>query len=281
MATTPYLGITELLTGQAQKENTISTGVRELEAAMAGALAKNVGGSANVTLTRTEALNAFYVFSGALTGNIQVRWPASGGTARNLRVYNNTTGAFTLTLVVAGGSGVAITQGEIRDFVIDGTTVRPTNATAGTYTQASAQAIWARVFHNANQSIANTTPAALAFNSERADTDTIHDNVTNNSRLTCKTAGVYAVSANVEWTANATGYRELFLLINGVTRFADNVAPPVTTGVVTRQQAQGIYALAVNDYVEAWVNQSSGVALNIITAANYSPEFMMVRLGGS
>ena len=33
----------------------------------------------------------------------------------------------------------------------------------------------ARVYHNANQSISNTTVTALAFNSERWDTDTIHD----------------------------------------------------------------------------------------------------------
>src|SRR5688572_20653753 len=117
-------GATLLDTAQAQKEVTINQAVIDLDSTVAGQLTKSVAGNSNVNLSRTEGLNAFYVFTGALTGNIEVRWPASGGSARTLRVYNATTGAFSLTLTVAGGSGVAITQGEIRDFAIDGTTVR-------------------------------------------------------------------------------------------------------------------------------------------------------------
>ena len=274
------LGIAELLVGQASKEVTINTAISELDQTVGGQLTKSVAGSSNVNLTRTEALKAFFVFTGVLTGNIEVRWPASGGSARNFRVYNATTGAFSLTLTVAGGSGVAITQGEIRDFAIDGTTVRPTNATAGTYTQASAQAIWARVFHNAVQSIPNNTPTALSFNSERADTDVIHDNVTNNTRLTCKTAGLYLIGPNVGFASNATGFRALAIQLNGSTFIAGQAVPAVN-GSITRLATFTLYALAVNDYVEAIVVQTCGAALNTEQVANITPEFMMVRLGGS
>ena len=39
-----------------------------------------------------------------------------------------------------------------------------------------------------------------------------------------------------------------------------------------------LYSLAVNEYVELVAFQDSGVSLNALTAANYSPEFSMVRV---
>jgi hypothetical protein len=39
------------------------------------------------------------------------------------------------------------------------------------------------------------------------------------------------------------------------------------------------YSLAVNDYVECVVWQTSGGGLNILANGNYSPEFSMVRVG--
>src|SRR5262245_40483526 len=63
----------------------------------------------------------------------------------------------------------------------------------------------ARAYHSANQSINSGTNTTLNFDSERFDSDTIHDNVTNNSRLTCKTAGKYLICCNVRWASNATG----------------------------------------------------------------------------
>lgn len=281
MSLTNNFSVSLVDSGLRQPEVPINDAFITFDAVTGGRLSKSVAGSSNVTLSRSEALNAFFIFTGTLTGSIEVRWPASGGAARNLRVYNSTTGAFTLTLTVAGGSGVAITQGEIRDFVIDGTTVRPTNVTAGTYTQSGSQAVWARVFHNANQSIATGTPTALAFNSERADTDTIHDNATNNSRLTATTAGLYLIVGNVEWAANATGYREIYIQIGGATRIADSVVLAVSGGVVTRQTLSTIYSLTAGQYVELIANHAAGTSINVNSNANHSPEFMMVRLGGA
>jgi hypothetical protein len=266
----------------AQKVATYNNALNEIDATLAGRLSKSVAGSANVTLSRDEGLNAFFIFTGALTGNIEVRWPASGGTPRKLSVHNNTTGAFSLTLTVAGGSGVAITQGERREFVIDGTAVVAMNTgTIGTYTAVAAQAIWARVYHNATQSIPNATDTTLNFNSERADTDVIHDNVTNNPRLTCKTAGVYYIVAGIGFASNTTGRREVFIRLNGATQIASAILP-AASGVITRIPPIGtLYPLAVNDYVEVIVNQTSGGALNTDVGANATPEFMMIRLGGS
>lgn len=145
----------------------------------------------------------------------------------------------------------------------------------------AAPAIWARVYHNAAQSIPNAIDTTLNFNSERADTDVIHDNVTNNPRLTCKTAGVYYIVAGIGFASNATGRREVFIRLNGATQIASAILP-AASGVITRIPPIGtLYPLAVNDYVEVIVNQTSGGALNTDVGANATPEFMMIRLGGS
>lgn len=136
----------------------------------------------------------------------------------------------------------------------------------------------ARVYHSANQSIANTTFTTLAFNSERYDNDGEHDNTTNNSRLTCKTAGKYRITANVQFASNATGYREVFFLVNGTTAIAD-IIQDANASFATTMSLSTTYELAVNDYVEVRVYQNSGGALNVSAVGNYSPEFMMEKVG--
>ena len=89
---------------------------------------KSVAGSSNVTLTQEEQRCDILVLTGVLTGNIDVivdatpwSWPT---------VYNNTSGAFTLTLKVSGQTGVTITQGTRVALINDGTDVRSVSASA-------------------------------------------------------------------------------------------------------------------------------------------------------
>jgi len=79
----------------------------------------NVAGGANVTLTAVQAGNGILVFTGALTANIAVIVPSS----KTLIVENLTSGAFTLTVKTAAGTGVAITQGKTQEVFCDGTNV--------------------------------------------------------------------------------------------------------------------------------------------------------------
>jgi len=91
-----------------------------LEASVAGRLSKSVAGSADVTLSSAEASNLILDFSGTLTGNINVIVPA---TARTYFIYNNTSGAYTLTVKTAGGTGIAVAQGGRAILVCDATNV--------------------------------------------------------------------------------------------------------------------------------------------------------------
>lgn len=137
-----------------------------------------------------------------------------------------------------------------------------------------------RVFHNAAQSIANITLVPLAFNSERFDTDTLHDTVTNNTRLTCKTPGRYHVFANLAYAISAVGViRAIHLQINGGNFIAAQYQPPIAGGALTTILGLStIYDLIVGDYIECVAYQDSGGALNVNSTAAFTPEFGMVRV---
>ena len=87
-----------------------------------GRLSKSVGGTSDVTLTAAEALNNQIIFTGALTGNINVIFPVD---PRFWLVRNSTTGAFTLTCKTPAGTGIVILAGEKVGIRSDGTNLVP------------------------------------------------------------------------------------------------------------------------------------------------------------
>lgn len=66
---------------------------------------------------------------------------------------------------------------------------------------------------------AYTSSAAIAWDAEDYDTDGMHDNATNNSRITFQTAGIYRVTTCVLWSfgAPAVTIVDLSILGNGTT----------------------------------------------------------------
>lgn len=132
----------------------------------------------------------------------------------------------------------------------------------------------ARVYHSTTQATSNNVWFAVAFDSERWDTDAIHDTVTNNGRLTCKTAGKYLISGNIQFASVCTPIRMRFKLNASTSYIAyTNLSSGYTISMST------IYDLAVNDYVTMEVYQNSG-AINLTGAPNYGTEFMMQRIAG-
>lgn len=89
-------------------------------------LSKSVAGATDVTLTALEGGtvtlpggNGIVTLTGAITANINVVLPLTKGAQATF--YNNTTGAFTVTLKSATGTGYTITQGKKARAYCDGT----------------------------------------------------------------------------------------------------------------------------------------------------------------
>ena len=142
-----------------------------------------------------------------------------------------------------------------------------------------------RVYHNANQALASATDVVLAFNQERYDTDSMHDTVTNNSRITFNTAGLYLVVLNLAIDD-----------LNDYNFFAGRIGLNVGGTILAGQVVSGnstswlyqpwftvttVYKFAVGDYIQAVVQQRNNAAAtkNLLTAGNWSPEFSATWLG--
>ena len=125
--------------------------------------------------------------------------------------------------------------------------------------------IGCRASHNTTQSIATGTQAPVALNAESFDSDpngAMHDLVTDNGRITARTAGVYHITAWVPWDANGTGVRTAYLAYNGSTTYVSDTRMAVTGGVTEHALATSAFMNA-NDYFLIGVYQTSGGALNV------------------
>jgi len=86
-----------------------------------GRLAKSVaGGAGDTTLTAAEARADSFEFTGALTGNRNVILPT---VPWKKQFFNNTSGAFTLTVKTSAGTGIAVTQTKRIALECDGVNV--------------------------------------------------------------------------------------------------------------------------------------------------------------
>jgi hypothetical protein len=83
--------------------------------------------SSDVTLTAAQARARHINLTGTLTGNRNLIVPNNG----EWIVYNNTSGAFSVTVKTSAGTGDTVTQGSNRAFYADGTNVVATTAGTG------------------------------------------------------------------------------------------------------------------------------------------------------
>jgi len=137
---------------------------------------------------------------------------------------------------------------------------------------------YARAFNDADIPIPDATYTYLPMNSESDDTDSIHDLVINNSRLTCRTAGLYLIGASIHFDANAVGGRNVMIRLNRTWDLATVVLGLDTDGH-WRSPLSTLWKLNVDDYVEIRTYQNSGAPLNILFSPAHSPILWMVKVG--
>ena len=132
------------------------------------------------------------------------------------------------------------------------------------------------VYSTATQSIPQASTAVVAYANEFFDTDAMHDNATNNSRITITTAGIYIITATAQFAGAGGGaYRLIGIRKYGTTELGYN-NPPVEPA---RGNVSIIDSASVNDYYEVIVYQNSGSALNLATLSGYSSIFSVAWVG--
>lgn len=146
-----------------------------------------------------------------------------------------------------------------------------------------------KAYHNTSQSITSGTDTAVALNSEQYDTDAMHDNATNNSRVKAPSAGRYRAYGRVRWQAGTTGYRALRITKNAAGAYSAGVtlgsvlAGAPSSSVVMDQEVSCEFSMAANDYIELNVGHNQGSALNLETLGgadgNSAPQLILTKLG--
>lgn len=118
-----------------------------------------------------------------------------------------------------------------------------------------------KVKRGSPQLLPNNVHTAVTWDQEDWDTDVMHDNATNNARLTVKTAGRYAVWGVLDMES-PTGTRfETLIKKNGsdlslVERRGDGGAGPASSIYIEDMAA-------ANDFYELWCFHNSAAAVNL------------------
>jgi hypothetical protein len=139
-----------------------------------------------------------------------------------------------------------------------------------------------------NVSVGNNTYTVIPFTTESYDTDSMHDNSTNPSRLIVPTisgvtTGLWAVSGR-GYTTSTTSRVDSQLRLNAAGSNAGGTLIGTTIGVAIAASGVGAFAfyeevvLTAADYVELFVRTTSG-SFSVVFEADDSPIMAMSFLG--
>jgi hypothetical protein len=134
------------------------------------------------------------------------------------------------------------------------------------------------VYNDADQTALDSVGVFLGFNQEVFATPGMHDNVTDNSRITIVTDGKYLINGAYILYPDPNGWRYTLVIKNGVDEaMTYNQAPDGSNGssvIVT-----AVLDLIAGDYVELLTYQTSGSNLTIPHNGIYLPVFAAMQLG--
>lgn len=136
-----------------------------------------------------------------------------------------------------------------------------------------------RVYANAVQAIPTSAYTAIAFAAETYDTDNMHSNVTNNSRITIATTGFYVFKGQLILDAAAGGRRIAILYLNGaeIAR-AENTVVADATAKPSLIISTDYYCNA-SDYVQLIAYHTKGTDQNTVVGGVVTSYLMAVRIG--
>jgi hypothetical protein len=137
-----------------------------------------------------------------------------------------------------------------------------------------------RVTKSVTQTLTTATNTAITWDVEDYDTNTMHDNVTNNSRITIPSGqgGYYLVQCNLSFNNPNTQF-SIAIYKNGTI-----VKRHFTAGDLNHDydlEITAVLNLAAADYIEIFGAQYSGINKNVMGNTNdpQNSAFQVVKLG--
>lgn len=130
----------------------------------------------------------------------------------------------------------------------------------------------AEAYKSAVQAVTTATVTTVTWDLENWDNSTLHDNVTNNSRMTAATTGLYFIAASLTWGGSNTGVRQIFIYKNG-----SFISQQTIDSLISDDSAiYKVISLTAGDYIEIKGYHAHGSNLNIDVAGTL---FSMTKLG--
>jgi hypothetical protein len=222
--------------------------------------------ASSLTLSGNGTIGGTLAVTGAVTFSSNL---AVGGTLGATGDFAINTNKFNVT-ASSGNTAIAGTLAVTGATALTGALTVQSNAIAATANRFMPHQAMVRVTKSANQSINSATDTAITWDQETFDTDTLHDTVTNNSRLTAPVTGKYLVIGCLEFAPNNVGYRTVKIRKNGTTDYNSETVVNAGAGDAVRIVITDLVNLAATDYVEIVGVQSSGAGLNVTTVSSGS-----------
>lgn len=125
------------------------------------------------------------------------------------------------------------------------------------------------------QSISNATDEYITFDSASYNDYGAWNAASLQARLTAPVTGRYQVIANAAFAGNATGFRRLFIELNGTTAISSMHSHSNAAATPTSMSVSAVQTMSIGDYVRLGVRQTSGGALDV----NSGAELSLIYLG--
>jgi hypothetical protein len=182
-------------------------------------------------------------------------------------------------------TGLNILDGSIGSSDLGSSSVTSTQLATGAVTPAKVGTIpTVRARRTSAQTINSGSFTPINLTTETWDTASMHSTSSNTSRLRAPIAGTYLITANVSWLSNNTGRRSLEITLDSFTETNKPIAAIAQSADLSDapMALSTVYQLGLGDFVQAQVQQDSGIAQSVAASSSgdeTSPEVSMTWLG--